>query len=70
MPELEITAVLTEIVNFLNEIGPLPEQVVVPLLSRIEDVLNHLNAHYLQFKAETDALKIRVEKLESIKRKS
>jgi len=64
MPELETKEVLTEIVNLLNEIGPVSERVVVPLLGRIEDVLKHLNAHYLQFEAEIDALKIRVKNLE------
>jgi polyhydroxyalkanoate synthesis regulator phasin len=64
MSELEIKEVLMEIVNVLNEIGPLPDTVVIPFLSRMEDVLNHIDALLLGHRAEIDCLKIRVEKLE------
>ena len=64
MPELEIKEVLTEIVKLLNAVGPIPEEIAIKALSRFEDVLNHMNAHTLASKAEIEALKIRIEKLE------
>lgn len=69
MPELEIKEVLVEIVNLFNEIGPLPEDLVVPFLSRMEDVLNHIDIQHKSHQAEIDALKIRVERLEEGKKR-
>ncbi|MHC4645071.1 MAG: hypothetical protein ACYTBJ_06200 [Planctomycetota bacterium] len=36
-------------------------------LSRLTDLLNHIDAHHTAFRAEIDSLKLRVEKLEEQK---
>ena len=64
MPELEIKDTLTAFVKIFNEIGPLSEETVIPFLSRMADMFNHIEAHYMANKAEIEALKIRLEKLE------
>ena len=64
MTELETKEVLAEITNILNEVGPLPEEIVAPFMSRIQDILNHIDAIISGHRVEIDIIKYRIKKLE------
>jgi hypothetical protein len=63
MPKLEIKEVLGEFETLL-EYTDVDEITRRAFLVRIQDIFNHIEMHYLSNKAEIDALKIRLKKLE------
>lgn len=64
MVELEIKETIQEFINLIN-VTKLSDIAKIHFISRLTDLLNHIDAHDMGHDAEIAALKIRVESLEN-----